>query len=164
MADKQTDGRPAWAVRAEELAQARRRAEGRDSSRREGFWVFLVAAFLSGAGTVIVLLNQEAFYDKGDAGAWAFLILLAVTVLGALFFLLCFRVTKIGARMLNMTPLMDDRPVVEHIGFGFETESGASEKRQASARLKARAARRAALRQSRQARKASPPAQPGADE
>ena len=138
---EQKDTRPAWAIRAEQIARAKKGGHERRHAR-EGFWLLLVVAAVCAAGAVFVYLNEDRFYAQGDFGGWMYLILLMSLILGAFYAMLAFRVTSLGAKLLDMTPMRTNPQAVEHIGFGFDTTSASSEKRAASARLQARQARR----------------------
>ena len=143
------DNRPEWAIRAEQIKNERKAAEQAaraGASEREGFCVYLVAAALCAVAAILIYANQAQIYARGEVGAWTFVIMLPACVIAALFFVLCYRNTTMGARLLDLTVKEERRPPVEHLGFGFETESASDEKRLNSARRQARAARKAAAR------------------
>lgn len=144
MTDK-PDTRPAWAIKAEEIKRAK--ASKSEGPARNGFWILLVGAAVSAAGAVFVVLKEDSFYESGEFGGWMYLILLISFILSAFYLILAYRVTPVGQRLLDMTPLRPQSQMMDHVGFGFDTPSASSEKRAASARIQARQARRAARRQ-----------------
>lgn len=109
---------------------------------------FLYAALLfSGAAVAAYLYQDEIIAGSPGGNATPFAVLLAALVLIALMLLLCYRVPRIGNRLLGYdigTDRAHDRKAAEgyHYTGAFRTETGADTKKAASKRLQARHTRR----------------------
>ena len=143
-ADPPKRQRPEWVVRHLEQAGGDGPSPQPD---RSDYWLLLLGAGLSFAIAVVTLVYRGWFLSGSDLRALLYLGLLGVSTVGGLFFIAAHRMKPLGDRILNKKPRRRATPMpVSHLRFGAESESGVSVKRQSSARLKRRQARREAMR------------------
>ncbi|WP_374765003.1 hypothetical protein [Yunchengibacter salinarum] len=106
---------------------------------------FLVLALFASAGAVATYLFENALTDGGRALS-TFLVLLVAFIVLALFFTLCYRVPRLGNRLLGYGAWLDQPKDPRAAGFtyggGFGSETGLETKHLSTRRKTARAERR----------------------
>lgn len=107
---------------------------------------FLLASGVAAALAVIVYIYEDDVVSgaSGDTGI-TFAFLLIALVLLAMFFMLCYRVPTIGARLLGYHKLTGDQKTVKsdvQFTAGFKSETAVDTKRQNTKRKQARHSRR----------------------
>ena len=106
--------------------------------------VFLVLASIAALGAVMAYVYQATIVEASGITSFAFLLLILVLV--AMGFMLCYRVPRIGNRLLGYDIVIGpkEKPVNEgyHYTGAFKVETGADTKRQNSKRKQSRYNRR----------------------
>ncbi len=105
---------------------------------------FLIAASLTSFAAVAAYIYEEAIVSL--SGSTVFAIVLAILVLLAMFFVLCFRVPRIGNKLLGFdviltAPKQKEKASLQYTG-SFNIETGAETKRMNTKRKQARHSRR----------------------
>lgn len=106
--------------------------------------VFLVLASLVSMGAMAIYFYKPEITERSGEVGFAFL--LVFLVLGALFLVLCYRMPRVGNKMLGFSIVIDEPEKKINEGYHytgtFKVETGADEKRQNSKRKQARYNRR----------------------
>ena len=115
--------------------------------RRPRVFLYLAAAMVLLA--ILAYLFEEALYDLTLRDA-TFVYVLVFAVIGALFFLMCYRFPKLGLPLLGKSVYVADDADGErgdyHWSLGFKQETATDFKRASSRRKLARHARKEAAR------------------
>lgn len=106
--------------------------------------IFLILASVAALGAVVAYMYQSAIVEASGITTFAFLLLMLVLI--AMGFMLCYRVPKIGNRLLGYDIVIGpkEKPVNEgyHYTGVFKVETGVDTKRQNSKRKQSRYNRR----------------------